>query len=767
MNELLKILQLIEKPGSFCASNLIPPCILGLNVNNIGTVSFPLQTEQAKQLIAQAHQAPFGWGEQTLVDTNVRKVWELNPEQFTIRNPQWQIQLNTICHSLQTELGIKDEIVADIYKLLIYEKGSFFLPHRDTEKIERMFATLIVVLPSAYEGGELIICHDGEEKRFAFGGDNSIFEMRYIAFYADCQHEVKPVTSGYRVCLVYNLALANSQKTLPLAAKNSVIVHQLTDYLTTWAQQENTRFEHNEELQPSDTLRAVLLKHRYTEAEFNFNNLKGLDKIYAQVLTKAAQASDCQLHLGLVTLWEVGDISEYFYDDYGYGRGRNSKNKEEEYEIGEIIDSNLSINNWIAIDGTKKYFGEIGINEEQIISKKAIGSGKPDETEIEGPTGNAGATMDRWYHRAALVIWPKQQHFALLASMSQCIAVPQLAEMFAKNPADLTDCRRFASAIIDYWVLPRSIHLADVSKESGFFVKKMLQLLLTLDDQGLLVRLFNEVLSNDFSGVEGEEIATTGERYGWSSFAPHLQRMSEKTEYEALEAFSAILATLSEKQISDKALTLQLAQNTWHSLLKVEPLTYYYSYNAKSADSCKKSILVNLVKALHGLHEEQLLTEIGKHIFKTAEEFDLRTVVQPTLLEIGKWLTQQQASNTIFSRLFLQQGLQQFEQVATVENIKPTDWVRDSQLSCACENCLTLKQFLQSPTESVCRFKMRQDLRTHIENQIVKDRLDIDFTTEKGRSPHTLVCSKNLASFDRAVNLAKADNKMWQQLQKL
>ena len=89
MNALLKILQLIEKPGSFCASNLIPPCILGLNVNNIGTVGFPLQTEQAKQLIAQAHQAPFGWGEHTLVDTQIRKVWELNAEQFTITNPQW------------------------------------------------------------------------------------------------------------------------------------------------------------------------------------------------------------------------------------------------------------------------------------------------------------------------------------------------------------------------------------------------------------------------------------------------------------------------------------------------------------------------------------------------------------------------------------------------------------------------------------------------------------------------------------------------------
>lgn len=30
----------------------------------------------------------------------------------------------------------------------------------------------------------------------------------YAAFYADCEHEVLPVTSGYRLTLVYNLVHA-------------------------------------------------------------------------------------------------------------------------------------------------------------------------------------------------------------------------------------------------------------------------------------------------------------------------------------------------------------------------------------------------------------------------------------------------------------------------------------------------------------------------------------------------------------------------------
>jgi hypothetical protein len=41
--------------------------------------------------------------------------------------------------------------VADLYKLLAYDPGSFFVNHRDTEKVAGMFATLIIVLPSVAE----------------------------------------------------------------------------------------------------------------------------------------------------------------------------------------------------------------------------------------------------------------------------------------------------------------------------------------------------------------------------------------------------------------------------------------------------------------------------------------------------------------------------------------------------------------------------------------------------------------------------------------
>jgi hypothetical protein len=48
------------------------------------------------------------------------------------------------------------------YKLLLYEAGDFFLPHRDTEKEPGMFATLVLQLPSTYTGGALVVRHGGK-----------------------------------------------------------------------------------------------------------------------------------------------------------------------------------------------------------------------------------------------------------------------------------------------------------------------------------------------------------------------------------------------------------------------------------------------------------------------------------------------------------------------------------------------------------------------------------------------------------------------------
>jgi predicted 2-oxoglutarate/Fe(II)-dependent dioxygenase YbiX len=67
-----------------------------------------------------------------------------------------------------------------------------------------MFATLVVALPSSFTGGELVVRHKGHEACLDLQCSDPA-ETAFAAFYADCVHEVRPVTDGFRLALTYNL----------------------------------------------------------------------------------------------------------------------------------------------------------------------------------------------------------------------------------------------------------------------------------------------------------------------------------------------------------------------------------------------------------------------------------------------------------------------------------------------------------------------------------------------------------------------------------
>ncbi|WP_291409652.1 2OG-Fe(II) oxygenase [Actinophytocola sp.] len=110
----------------------------------------------------------------------------------------------------------------------MYGKGQFFLPDQDSEKHDAMVGTLVVSLPSAHTGGELVIDHAGESRTYRASKE----ELTLVAFYADCRHGVTPVRSGYRVALTFNL-LAEAETPAPEAGPATELAHCLTEHFTT------------------------------------------------------------------------------------------------------------------------------------------------------------------------------------------------------------------------------------------------------------------------------------------------------------------------------------------------------------------------------------------------------------------------------------------------------------------------------------------------------------------------------------------------------
>ena len=127
---------------------------------------------------------------------------EINANRISLGGRSWDETIHHLNSLAADGLGCPPErLNAELYKMLIYETGGFFKPHRDTEKADGMIATLTISLPVAGTGGELLVRHKDREITIQMNVDDPS-ELAYAAFYADCQHEIKKVSSGYRIALV-------------------------------------------------------------------------------------------------------------------------------------------------------------------------------------------------------------------------------------------------------------------------------------------------------------------------------------------------------------------------------------------------------------------------------------------------------------------------------------------------------------------------------------------------------------------------------------
>ncbi|KAE9272669.1 hypothetical protein PF008_g30045, partial [Phytophthora fragariae] len=194
------------------------PVAPGLVVDGVGSISLPLGQEQAEKLIAKCEKSPFGHNYDTKMDENIRKSWQLAPDQVEITNTLWVPGLQELTQNIARRLGYESvPLQCSLYKMLIYGEGGHFVKHQDTEKEDGMIATLVVQLPSIHEGGDLVVYRGGKERyRHDFGKaeGTAAFFPHYAVHYADAQHSLEEVTKGYRLALVYSICLPATMRHL-------------------------------------------------------------------------------------------------------------------------------------------------------------------------------------------------------------------------------------------------------------------------------------------------------------------------------------------------------------------------------------------------------------------------------------------------------------------------------------------------------------------------------------------------------------------------
>jgi hypothetical protein len=748
--KLSQALSKVDRPGSFCVSGSAPAVLPGLEIDGLGPIGLPLTAKQAKELIKHCHQAPYGKGEKTVVDTSVRHVWRMEPDRFSLTNPDWKQFVEKTVAKVQEELGLeKQKLESHLYDLLLYEPGSFFLPHRDGEKLDRMVATLVIVLPSSYEGGELVVRHDGQERTIEFlGADDNPFHIHYAAFYADCEHEVRPLRKGYRLCLVYNLTLAKSKKTIS-APRDSEHIERIGRLLSEWSADDSAR------------KLAITLEHRYTQDGLAWDALKGVDRAKARILREASRQAGCKAYLALLTLWESGSAEYADGGGSGYGRRRrwhdeyDDEDEASEYVMDEIFDTRLTAAHWSDSEGHALPIGELSIAEDEVLDPESLRDVDPEE-EFEGYTGNEGMTLERWYRHAAIFLWPERWHFEIICDRDSRDVVPELKQMVARwrrskaeNAAALkAQCIELATAILAKWPEDRYAPADPKDTRAG----DLLEALAALDDPRLISGFLSEVMIRDVSVDPGKSLVSVCQKHGWGTFQKELQTVMKSTTNETMERNVRLLeqfCTAKPRKEGWGELCATLAQELVSAIETIDRTRSSTDWHSRKAD--RGEVLAGLARALLATDQCELLSRVVTHALASPKKYPLTQAHMPALVNLRPWLKKNVKKPCPALTQWLTSCREQLEALTARAPQEPKDFRRAAAITCKCPDCAELKRFLEDPHESVHRFRVKQERRDHLEHRIREHKCDLDRKTERSGSPHTLVCTKNTASYQEKL----------------
>ncbi len=765
-NELISILNKVQRPGDFYVSGTREIFAPRLEIEDIGQISLPLQMAQTEQIINAGEYAPYGKGEETLVDTNIRRTWQINKDKVILSGKHWQQDLSSIVEQVKIGLGVNGEVEADFYKLLVYDKGSFFVQHRDTEKTSGMFATLVIVLPSNYSGGELVVHHDEQVVTLNMSRDEPS-ELAFAAFYADCIHEVQPITQGCRLTLIYNL-LRRGNKTLPKPPNYQNEQEQLTKLLLKWnndllSEQKFTQKQNidnsddsviEEHSSPSLPKKLIyLLEHAYTSEGLSFDALKNADSAIADVLVEGAQQADCEIYLALVSIEESGS-AEYS----GYGGGYYSEVDEDDFEIDEVYDSSRTVSQWRSPNANAIPIASLPFDGNELCPEDAFEEMEPDEIEFQEATGNEGASFEQTYRRAALIIWPKAQKLSVFNQAGHSVTLPFLSDLSQRWEASgdkfdsplWHDAHTLAGYILEDWPKGRPYYSYQSKNKFANFLNDLHH----LKDIVLIDAAIDSIAVND---NYHQDINTALVQ---SSELLKLPRTLELLEAiitnnatsnpgaccQLLYEFSSA-AFMSENTQQLKPAAGLLIKNLPDNS---KPLTQNRYHQTSTVDDI---MVIELIKALIRI-DITLVESAVKKILSSPETYSMDQVLVPSAVH----LCRKEQLLPVLHPLFVSVQTHLSNRIAQMID-PPSDWKRASKVSCSCKDCKDLSHFLSNSSEKIWQFKAGEAKRSHLYNTIISNHCDVDCTTSKKGRPYTLVCIKNQASYNNRVTQHQKDLK--------
>jgi hypothetical protein len=747
LDEIAKLLRRIDTGGTFATRATRSAKDLHLAVEGVGRVSLPVTLATARKLCGIAKPARHGYKSETRLDRGVRDTWEIPAERLAL-GERWAETLAPQLERIRRDLGLPRgcRLRAQLHNLLIYGRGQFFAPHRDSEKADDMVGTLAVVLPSRFTGGELVIEHLG--KRLTVCG--SARQLTFAAFYADCHHEVRPVRSGYRLALTYNL-IAEGTAEAAVPQSLGALSARVRGFFETPARS----YRGDRELSPPDRL-VYLLDHEYTPHALAWNRLKNADAARAAALRQVARQLDCEIFLALADVHESWNCEE----EYDFRRSRWNRyydeDEEEEddhesdgpYELTDLIDSDVELRHWVAPEGGSSRVpkGHIGVANRELCFTTPSRDFEPFQSEHEGYTGNAGNTVDHWYHRAAVALWPRDRAFVIRARIDPRWALARIEKALAARHTD--EASALARQLLPFWM--------GCVRREGKLLEATLKVAGSLADPRTAAALLQPFSLSQLTARSAPRLAALVDTYGlewcrallrgWTaedrSYEPHERRL--KWMSGALTQLSRALAARQSpgQTLAAEVLATQWAwlRRHWKEVLKREGSQ---SDRARALGALGRPMLA-LIESCGSAQQAALHRELIDALLENPAEI---LPLQLGLLRAARARLRPEALRTLGLKRIHQSCARELEARLRAPARAQDDWSITAPLLCSCKLCAKLTRFLRAVPERRLEWPLAQAQRAHVHQKIDLCALPLTHTTRRQGRPFTLVLEKTTTLF--------------------
>jgi hypothetical protein len=384
---------------------------------------------------------------------------------------------------------------------------------------------------------------------------------------------------------------------------------------------------------------------------------------------------------------------------------------------------------------------------------------KPFQSEHEGYMGNYGNSVDRWYHRAAVVMWPRERTFLIRAKASARWAIGEVASSL--KGGRLEEARDLTTRLLPFWT-------AVAQREScPGFAGRTLRVAEQLGRPDLAAALLAPFTLGCLASSTARHLVALLDGCGLEWCRTLLRQWGSNDRDRAVAGRSSWvkstlpdlcrhLCTGSAPHGIELAQWLAAEQWAWIAGQALE-----IREGAIPTQVARR--LVELNKAILGVLESGHVTrhptlheEIRRVLTTQTPEHPVRAVVdllhtahadctRARLPNLGLKAVHAHCVRVLTARL-------------DARGRAPDDWAMDARIDCSCTRCASLVRFLRDPRQVRLEWPLAKHDRAHIHRIADLNDLPVSHLTRRSGRPFTLVLEKTDALFKRDA----AERRWWE-----